>query len=718
MREAPQLARAASLDESATSAAVTLRHPRAAAEPASLEELAEALGLSKSRIRTLFKGAREKGTRGGRNGVVAFVYLVDRLPLEIQRSLLEWRASRVSIGRGELPLFPAATEGESAEIPQKQVTVLPEEMQREAEKRFSILQPLLEFRRRGRPIKLADGSIIKSVVDFAKWHGARQNPAISRPTLLRWLHFFEKGRPENREVKGLPALADPARKDKGVSRIFGPLDNPTKAGMFLQKKWLREELSGRLAWESLRANWSHLGEGEAPSYTTALNYLYSLPRPLKTLAHEGAEKFTAKEAPFILRDAPPAMDWWIADHRQHDVIVQNDLFREIAWLQAIRLWLTAIFDWGSRALIGYVWAPTPSSRTISSATRMAIDEQGFPRKRFYFDNGKDFKRFKADLDAFQLSTDLAGLLGSRRIRISSALPKHPRSKPIESYFVRWAVRFDPLWKPAYCGNRPERCPIACREAQKHHQEFLAGRREKSPLPTAREFVLAASRFADEYNDMPLSALGGKTPNQIMEEQCPERTRQKVDPRTTAVLFWERDVRVVQQGGCVRLDGMQYEPDGASLGAMHLRSGRAVLVARDPYDLGRAIAVDPETGAFIGGLAIQERIAQDPENPITRDQVKASARSERAVKRAYGEWLRLIDVQSGAYGWKTEREQLVERAIANGTDGFGLAGMAPRRAPGAVRQLPAPRPARQLQPAFVSDAVAQDAEIFREIELED
>ena len=167
---------------------------------------------------------------------------------------------------------------------------------------------------------------------------------------------------------------------------------------------------------------------------------------------------------------------------------------------------------------------------------------------------------------------------------------------------------------------------------------------------------------------------------------------------------------------MRVDNMTYEPTEESLFAMDVRKGRDVIVVRDPYNLQEATAADPETMQFIGELRVKEFVAQCPNGQITRDQIKANMRKARSLRKGYGEYLASLQAIATSQGWKTEREALLERAgVSTGTDGAPMHGL-----PGARRaQLPnAPRPRRLLQPAFVSDAVAEDADVFRNVKVED
>jgi hypothetical protein len=222
------------------------------------------------------------------------------------------------------------------------------------------------------------------------------------------------------------------------------------------------------------------------------------------------------------------------------------------------------------------------------------------------------------------------------------------------------------------------------------------------------------QWIDEYNDTRLESLDHRTPNEVMEEQRPERSRVPVNSRLLDVLFSERVKRTVLAGGCVELDRMRYEPVDASLFALDARKGRQVAVLRDPYNLGEAVAADPETLQFIGELRIQQFVAQCPNGRITRDQIKAGLRRERSLRRGYAEYLAALQAIASSQGWKTEREALLERAgVRTGTD--NRAALPPVGVPGA-RRLAAGPP--RLSSPFVSDAAERDAEVFAKVEVEE
>jgi len=277
-----------------------------------------------------------------------------------------------------------------------------------------------------------------------------------------------------------------------------------------------------------------------------------------------------------------------------------------------------------------------------------------------------------------------------------------------------------IWRPAYVGRAPGNRPESANESQKQHQKYLAGKRGDSPLPTDAEFIVATVQWIEEYNETRLESLDHRTPNEVMEEAHPERNRPKINARLMDILFSERTKRIVQKGGCVQLDGMRYEPTDESLFALDVRQGREVAILRDPYNLGEAIAADSETLQFIGELRMQQFIAQCPNGRITRDQIKAAMRRERSLRKGYAEYLATLSALAANQGWKTEREALLERAgVLTGTN--GPRALPETAAPGALGrspQLPPARSQRVLRPAFVSDTIERDADVFADVKVED
>jgi len=504
---------------------------------------------------------------------------------------------------------------------------------------------------------------------------------------------------KRRSARGEAALAPKLREDEGVSRRFR--DNP-RAAAFIQAKYLGEKLSAQLAHDALSREWKTVGDrGGVPSYDAVRKFLRRIPKVTETLARVGKRAAIAQCGPYVIRGRCAAMDCWVADHRVHDVFVYNTLFPEVPPGKAYRMWMTAIVDMGTQKMVGCVWAPTPSSRTICSAIRMGVAQFGFP-KSFYCDNGKDFQ-------------SVARFLEANSIAVTSALPFNPRSKPIEAFFTRFSKRFDRMWGAGYCGGQPALRSEACGEAQKQHERYCAGKEEKTLFYPDVLFIDGALQFIEEYNAAPQERLDRKSPNQIFDQQWPPTNRHAVDRRQLDQLFWQRDERTILQGGCVELNKVRYEPTDEGFMRLSLIQGKHAMIARDPYNLAAAVAFDLETGEFLGELQVQELVAQTPHGRFSVDGIRAQARRKSKIIKHSRDYLAAVQAIAVANGWKSEPERLLDRALAarTGTDNRLLAAV-----PGAGAGDTPPPPPRaalpELAPMFVSDTVID----LGEIELED
>jgi hypothetical protein len=571
------------------------------------------------------------------------------------------------LGTGTLVAAPATalvqTPRPAPSEPQGERVDLPEAASRQAEERYAVIAPLVDFqklRQSHRTVRAQDGRVIKKSRDLAKYlstctfsfhtpEGDTIQKRVSACTIWRWFSRYREA--ERKRQNGKLGLARPVRCDKDTARIFAR--NP-KAAAYVKAKYLHEKLTNlSLIYESLCHDWPRLGVGDPPCFNTMRHYLAALPRPLVTLAHEGPRAWLAKHAPFVQRVPPPVMDTWVSDHRQHDVFVRNTMFAHLEPQQMYRLWITAIYDWGSRKLLGFSFSPTPSSRTLGSAFSMAAYSAGAIAPNFYWDNGEDYKRFERIL----LAPELQAIFESR---VTRALPYNPRSKPVESWFNAWSQKFDLLWRPAWCGRKPGQCPEDCRKAQKMHQQFRAGKRADSPLPSDADFILAARKWIEEYNAAPHSKLGGCSPNEVFDAGHPLERRGQLDRRLLDVLFWQREERMVLQGGCVELLNARYEPTDETLLSMDALQGRRVVVKYDPFNLGRALALDQE-GRFVGELRAQKFLTQSAHGRVSADDIHAAKRRESKVRRNYCDTLESVALESRARGWKSEAAQLLERA---------------------------------------------------------
>jgi len=600
----------------------------------------------------------------------------------------------------------------TAHAAEKQRTTLPEDREHEARQCLDAVEQLKEFRRRGM-LRTDTGRKITNLKEVAEYIGTRHQPkSVSGRTVRRWEAWFDE--------EGLVGLARGLNKNKGVSTFFSAYP---KAVLFVLKKRL-ETSNERLITEALAREWPTFGYPGAPCCEdTVRNYLEKkFWRPVSTLVDEGPRALYSKHSGFIVRKLPPVMDWWIADHRVFDFPVRNTMFAHLKPDQSFRLWGTFIYDWGSHFIVGYCFAPTPSSDTINSALRTALSQFGFP-KHFYWDNGKDFKKVAGKLQEIVVSEAGRALLLQNSIEfgITQTLPMHPRSKPIEAYFTRFSKRFDPL-VPGYRGNSTRKRPESAAVVDRAHDDYLKEKRDDSPVKTDRDLIIAAAQWIAEYNEQArLESLDDRTPAEVFDEQAPSELRKPVPRRVLDVLLMKDDKRTVLSGGCVEICKMRYEPKPEFIGPLFLAQEKRVLILRDPYHFEEAVAVDPDTHEFIGELALIRRIEQNPDSQVTRDQVRTKLRMQRALERACRDYVGAIVAGASSYGWQTEFEALRSRAEARfamtGTE--GRPALPAGAAPGAVEPHRTDTAAAvrhpALAPAFVSDGPDLD---ISKLELED
>ena len=472
---------------------------------------------------------------------------------------------------------------------------------------------------------------------------------VSLRTLWNWYARYRQF--------GYAGLIDRVRSDKGKSRV---LEAHPAIRAFVENKYLRERLSIRLVCQALLRDLRKVDPActRPPSYSAVRSYLKQLPKPLLILSREGKRQFQERCEPYLLSDFESLVpnQIWVSDHGQHDVWVRNDLFSGVSTNAAVRPWLTAIIDMRSRKIVGTAWSANPSSHTISSALRVAIEHFGIPQT-LVIDNGKDYEK----IGRIDFSPECSGVLVRLGIQPHYCLPRHPQSKLIESWFGTVRKRFACLW-PSYCGSGPADRPEQCTEALKEHQAFLKGRRKSSPLPLASEFIATARQWIEEYNSQhPHSGRGmrGRTPDEVFNELLlPGQRRLIESPEVLYALFWDRQRRKVSEGGCVQLYGERYEPaDGESLAKLFLEIERDVIIACDPANLGEAIALDLD-GRFLGRLRAQKLITR---GPVSQEEVRASMRIRHTARKAIADYVTGLARMRSRAGNSTEITQLQNRA---------------------------------------------------------
>jgi putative transposase len=583
-------------------------------------------------------------------------YALSSLPVEAQlkffkQPMLSGSAStalavRANPRQPELfAALPEVTETERLNLSAEQNAV--------ALKRLETIAPLLEFRswsKCSRPtFRTVGGLAVRSMNSLAEY--LAQQHQVSPRTLWNWYAQYRK--------LGYTGLVDRVRSDKGKSRFF---EAHPAIRAFVENKYLRERLSIQLVYQALLRDFKNAEPAcrRVPSYSAVRSYLKQLPKPLLILSREGKRQFQERCEPYLLTDFESLLpnQIWVSDHGQHDAWVRNDQFPGVSANAAVRPWLTAVIDMRSRKIVGTAWSANPSSHTISSALRVAIENFGIPHT-LVIDNGKDYEK----IGRIDFSAECSGVLIRLGIQPHYCLPRHPQSKLIESWFGTVRKRFDCLW-PSYCGSNPTDRPEQCTEALKEHQAFLKGKRKSSPLPLAGEFIATARQWVEEYNSQhPHSGRGmkGRTPDEVFNELLlPGQRRLIESPEVLYALFWDRQRRRVSEGGCVQLYGERYEPaDPESLAKLFLEIERDVIVACDPANLGEAIALDLD-GRFLGRLRAQKLITR---GPVSQEDIRASMRIRRTARKAIADYVAGLSRIRARAGDRSEIAHLQDRAEA-------------------------------------------------------
>jgi putative transposase len=587
----------------------------------------------------------------GRNGKPVLEYSSATLPTAAQLKLMERKMAASAL----VPIKQSITAVATLPEPKSERVImamdaLDDEARAQATQRLKVISPMIDFVNRTnghKPVFRGNSGEEFTTLSAIVSHLSTITNFAER-SIWDWWKRFTKDGPG--------ALADRARSDAGKSRIFR--DHP-EAAAFCRNKYLNERLSVSLVHRALLREWHRFSkEAKPPDYKTLRVYLSREIAPLiKMIAREGDKVYKEKAAPYIIRDISKIRvnQYWISDHMLHDVWVRNDgVFPELAENEAFRPWLTCITDMRSRRVVAPTWCATPSSRSIGSALLLGMRLFGRPEV-FYIDNGKDYNR---------LSDEQTGVLMRLGIQAQHCLPRHPQSKQIESFFRTVHQQFDVLWKPFYCGTSAAARPDECAAVLNDHKRLMKAGSE-SPLPAASDFIKSCARYLDEFNESQHSGQGmsRRRPADVFDAELPPERRSPVNPADVAQLFWERDTRIICEGGDVRLDKFRFEPaDQDSFAALMLRIGQEIIVARDPRNLSEAIALTNEREPKYLGLLCSKEMAVHGETD--RDVIRLRMRKEGAVRTAVKQLLAAESRQRAISGDITELEALRRRAAAS------------------------------------------------------
>ena len=574
----------------------------------------------------------------------------------------------------------------------RRVALCSPEAQAQAESRLQILTPLLDYRNdpsRYASICLADGSPVTSFTRLVE-HTAEISEVSTR-TVFHWLVRFKEG--------GLPALADRERRDKHRSCFF---DAYPKAAWLAAYIFLDERMSVRVAHEFILRDLSQLEvpPEDAPSYETVRAWLHQMPAALAVYAREGRKAYRERMSAYLKRGYTDVYSnqVWVGDHMIHDIEASNDLFDNIERWAPLRIRLSAMLDYRSRALVGASWAWEGSSRAIAATMRRGISRFG-PPEHIYVDNGKDYRKVtRGALPGYLKESPLApegwwraeleqianlGFLARLHIAVTHCIPHHPQSKHVERFFRTLHERFDKCW-PTYTSGSPFTRPEATETAMMTHRKLVkAGRGAESRHPRASQIVAGCLSWIEEYNATPHGGEGmdGGTPTEVFNANLNPAQRPMPEPAALALLLFDRETRQVRECA-VTLNKRRYQPvDDAGWIALHQANESQILIASNPSDPDCAAALDLG-GNFLAWLEPEDLIRFAPGDAETQAQIGESFHIRRGLEKATRNILSTIRSNARANGAVSPLESMASRLqLAAGETGDDLVTQRKPRQPG-------------------------------------
>ncbi len=466
-------------------------------------------------------GVHHTGKRSS-NGRLVPVFDVRCLSEEAQR---RWARSQKVV-----PIATVDEPGESATSPGQVsldlvtpigVNLSPED-QAEAERRYRVIEPIVVPERyRGLHARFPNKV---ALIDYlGSQHG------VSRRTLYNWVNRWTgKADPLRR---GLPALVDPARRDKGKPRKinaagldlmvklltphwngkrgYGELNMARAWGEYHGHRRSRMALAGKVLengdakglWNYVDEDGRLLEEAQLPvcSYETFRRWAAELPKPAKVLARRGTEAFKNSQLPYSYRDYQKLkpLDFVVMDHRELDLFCLMP--KRGGGYRVGRPWVTAAIDMCSRKWLSWVIVETPNSDSIAAVLKSVISAHGRP-KGFYWDNGQDFECKWLD-----------GFLTGLGTRVTHSLVRNARAKMSEPNFKALALfeRETPWWVGHKPGARPERLA----DVLAQHKRWMAGEDERA-FQTLNEIGDLYGQLFPDLNARPHTGDG-------MEKVTPE-----------------------------------------------------------------------------------------------------------------------------------------------------------------------------------------------------
>ncbi len=427
------------------------------------------------------------------------------------------------------------------------------------------------------------------------WNALNPTERTSKASLHRWLKKYGQ--------KGVIGLVD----NRGGARK--PACFTPEAKEFILGLYLSEHHPSIPYIYTIAAGQAREHGWELPGLRTVQNWLRQKVDHKLIAAGRDPKKFRDRCTPFIKRDwtLVGAMECWVADHRQFDVLLprvmwDKDKRREV--VRWYRPWITAYLDCRTWMPVGYIIDfDSPNADRVMAAFGNGVEVHGGP-SHMILDNGKDYRahdfaggriRKHRKGETILNANRVTPVLEALGVQAHWAIPYNAKAKIIEPFFKIMAEQFDKLW-PTYFGRSPDNRPEKI-------SKLRAEQVDMSKL-NIDIFRRAFDRWAEVYSlaPSPAAAAGGRSPARALAELMrPDFEPVKPAAETLALLLTRsKRIRVDQNGVFVTAFQRHYWAD--ALEDRRAASGRDrrrhVSYRYRPTDPSRVWVFDNDTDKFL------------------------------------------------------------------------------------------------------------------------
>ncbi len=403
--------------------------------------------------------------------------------------------------------------------------------------------------------------------------------SISIGTLRRWYGIYKK------DKQNPLALASGHGTNKGIRRVEAEVLETAKSLYFSKNK-----PKMTVVWQKLL----ELYGANVISYGTLRNYLNNDVNIIeKNKARMGAKEFKDAHSPHIVRDYRDikAGDIWMSDGHDLEMMCYQGKRKKANGERyfgspKLIVWI----DVKSRLITGWTLSWTETAEAIAIALKRGIERFGLP-KGLYTDNGAAYKS-----KVLKGNEELDGIYASLGLEVNHALPYNAQAKHIERWFVDFKESFTKeslTYKGGNIVERPE--PM---------KSFAMTKLLKGEILEQEELEQEIERWIEKKNHFYYAlrraaglkahrgrGMNGRTPLEVYNEECPEKSRVMLSDEKLRLLFLYEETRTIQQNGIEYL-GNTYIHE-----LLYFHQTEKVKIKYDPHNLS-SIYVYLSTGEFL------------------------------------------------------------------------------------------------------------------------